>query len=243
MGRQIIVTKKPWLMTFRALVLVCSSLLLQSAFRRLPLAETTALFFVTPLLVALLAGPLLGEKLRMATWLATLAGFCGALLIARPGGAMDAVGVAYTLGAALCYAIYQILTRKLSGSEPVMRQLFYTALVGTVVMTAVLPAYWTGTVPTPMQSLLIASLGIFAGTGHFLFIRAYRETPASSLSPMLYFQLVWVVILGWLVFSQLPDLLSSVGILIIGAAGVSLVGRLPRVLACLARPLRAGCRE
>lgn len=228
MGREIIVTTRPWLMTFRALMLVCSSLLLQLAFRSLPLAETTAIFFITPLLVALLAGPLLGEKLAIGTWLATVVGFCGALLIARPGGALLGSGVAYTLAAALCYAFYQILTRKLSSSEPVMRQLFYTALVGSIVMSFTLPAYWTGVLPTPTQALLIVSLGLFAGTGHFLLIRAYRETPASSLSPMLYFQLIWVVLLGWLVFSQLPDLLSSVGILIIGASGLSLALRRPR---------------
>jgi len=228
MGREIIVTQKPWLMTLRAFLLVCSSLLLQLAFRSLPLAETTAIFFVTPLLVALLAGPLLGEKLQLGTWLATFAGFCGALLIARPGGALVGVGVAYTLCAALCYALYQILTRKLSSSEPVMRQLFYTALVGTFSMSLLLPAYWTGAIPTPTQGLLIASLGVFAGTGHFLLIRAYRETPASSLSPMLYFQLIWVVALGWLVFSQLPDRLSTLGMLIIGASGLSLALRWPR---------------
>jgi len=225
MGREIIVTQRPWLMIFRAIMLVCSSLLIQLAFRSLPLAETTACFFVTPLLVALLAGPLLGEKLRMRTWLATLAGFAGALLIARPGGALVGVGVAYTLGAALCYAFYQILTRKLSTTEPVMRQLFYTALVGTIVMSFALPAYWTGVVPTPLQGLLITSLGIFAGTGHFLLIRAYRETPASTLSPMLYCQLVWVILFGWLVFSQLPDPLSIVGMLIIGGSGLSLAVR------------------
>jgi drug/metabolite transporter (DMT)-like permease len=216
-------------MIFRAIMLVCSSLLIQLAFHSLPLAETTAFFFVTPLLVALLAGPLLGEKLRIRTWLATLAGFAGALLIARPGGALVGVGVAYTLGAALCYAFYQILTRKLSTTEPVMRQLFYTALVGSIVMSFALPVYWTGVVPTPLQGLLITSLGIFAGTGHFLLIRAYRETPASTLSPMLYFQLIWVILFGWLVFSQLPDPLSIVGMLIIGGSGLSLaVRRSPR---------------
>ena len=225
MGRQIIVTQRPWLMISRAFLLVCSSLLLQLAFRSLPLAETTAVFFVTPLLVALLAGPLLGEKLQLATWLATLGGFCGALLIARPGGALVGSGVAYTLFAALCYALYQILTRKLSSSEPVMRQLFYTALIGTLSMSLVVPAYWTGVLPTASQALLIASLGVFAGAGHFLLIRAYRESPASSLSPLLYCQLIWVVVLGWLVFAQLPDLLSTVGMLIVGASGLSLARR------------------
>ena len=222
-GREIIVTKKPWLMTLRGLSLVGSSIFIQLAFRNLPLAETTAIVFISPLLVALLAGPLLGEKLHLRNWLATLGGFSGVLLIARPGGAMSGIGVAYALAAALTYALYQILTRKLSGSEPVLRQLFYTALVGSIAMSFVLPVYWTGIVPTLNQALLIASLGLYGGTGHFLLIRAFRETPASTLSPMLYLQLVWVLLLGWIVFGQLPDLLSTVGMLIIGASGLTLI--------------------
>lgn len=228
MGREIVVTQRPWLMTFRALMLVGVTLLVQLAFRTLPLAETTAIVFVTPLLVALLAGPLLGEKLQARSWLATITGFCGVLLIARPGGAMVGIGVIYALGGALCYAIYQILTRKLSASEPPLRQLFYTALVGTVAMSFVLPAYWSGEMPSLKQALLIASLGFYGGTGHFLLIRAFREAPASTLSPLLYVQLIWAMLLGWIVFGQLPDLPATLGMLIIGASGLSLVLRRPR---------------
>lgn len=234
MGRTIVVTSRPWLMTLRALVLVATSILLQNAIKDLPLAETTAIFFVAPLLVALLAGPLLGERLHLRTWLATLSGFCGVLLIARPGGAMFGVGVAYTLAAALCYALYQILTRKLSESEPVMRQLFYTALIGTIAMSLLLPGYWTGELPTIKQGLLIVSLGFSGGLGHFLFIGAFRDTPASTLSPMIFCQFIWVILLGWLVFDQYPDALSMAGMLIISASGLAIA---------LHRPGRAGVRS
>ena len=222
MGRELVVTRRPWLMTLRALTLVGVSLLFQSALKALPLAETTAIIFITPLLVALLAGPLLGEKVRLRSWLATLAGFCGVLLIARPGGAMSASGIAYALGSALCYAAYQILTRKLSATEPAMRQLFYTALTGAIAMSIIVPTYWNGVLPTPAQALLIVSLGATAGIGHFLLIRAFRQTPASTLSPLLYVQLVWAILLGLIVFGQLPDLLTTVGMLIIGASCLNL---------------------
>lgn len=228
MGRQLVVTRRPWLMTLRALTLVGVSLLFQNALKALPLAETTAIVFVTPLLVALLAGPLLGEKVRLLSWLATVAGFCGVLLIARPGGAMSGIGVAYALASALCYAAYQILTRKLSATEPALRQLFYTALVGAVALSFSVPTYWTGRWPTPSQSLLIGSLGLTAGAGHFLLIRAFRETPASTLSPLLYIQLVWAMLMGWLVFGQLPDLPTTIGMLIIGASCLSLALFQPR---------------
>ena len=221
MGRELVATRRPWLMGMRALTLVGVSLLFQSALKLLPLAETTAIVFVTPLLVALLAGPLLGEKVRLKSWLATIAGFCGVLLIARPGGAMSGIGVAYALGSALCYAAYQILTRQLSASEPALRQLFYTALVGAIAMSLVVPAYWNALLPTAGQALLIVSLGLTAGAGHFLLIRAFRQTPASTLSPLLYVQLVWAMLLGLLVFGQLPDLMTTIGMLIIGASCLS----------------------
>jgi drug/metabolite transporter (DMT)-like permease len=228
MGREIIVTRRPWLMSFRALMLVGVTLLAQLALKTLPLAETTALVFITPLLVALLAGPLLGEQVRRSTWLITLVGFAGVLLIARPGGALFGTGVAYALGAALCYAIYQILTRKLAATEHPNRLLFYPALIGTLSMSLTLPAYWDGQIPTLPQGLLIVSLGLYGGIGHFMLIRAFREAPASTLSPLLYVQLIWATLLGWWVFDQLPDLLAIVGMLIIGASGLSLAIRTRR---------------
>lgn len=230
-GWDLVLTGRPGLMIVRGLTLVASSLFIVLAFRSLPLAETTAIFFVTPVLVALLAGPVLGERLNARTWLATIGGFGGVLLIARPGSALLGVGIIYALCAALCYAFYQLLTRKLSATEPVMRQLFYTALIGTLAMSFVLPFFWTGEIPTPKQGMLIVSLGIFGGTGHFLLIRAFRETPASSLSPMLYFQLVFAAVLGWAVFDQHPDLLSLFGMLVICSSGLSLALRRPKATA------------
>jgi len=228
LGREIVLTRRPWLMSLRALTLVGVTLLGQLALKTLPLAETTALIFVTPLLVALLASPLLGEKVRRRAWLATLAGFAGVLLIARPGGALFGPGVAYALGAALCYAIYQILTRQLAATEHPTRLLFYTALVGTLAMSLVLPAYWDGRPPSLRQGLLIASLGLYGGVGHFLLIRAFRDTPVSTLSPLLYIQLIWATLLGWSVFDHLPDAWAIVGMLVIGASGLSLVWRARR---------------
>jgi len=231
MGRELIVTQRPWLMICRALLLVGVSVFFQYTLKALPLAEATALTFITPLLVALLSGPMLHEKVRLRAWLATAAGFCGVLLIARPGGSMNLVGVGCALATSLCYAFYQILTRKLSASEPPMRQLFYTAIAGAIAMSLVIPAYWTGVVPTPIQGLMILSLGLTAGIGQFFLIRAFHITLASTLSPLLYFQLIWAMLLGWALFSQLPDLLTVAGMLVIGASCFSLVMNQPRAAA------------
>jgi drug/metabolite transporter (DMT)-like permease len=92
-------------------------------------------------------------------------------------------------------------------------------------MLPVLPVYWDGIWPTPTQSLLIISLGLYGGIGHFLLIRAFHETSASLLAPLIYTQLVWATLLGWLVFDHFPDLLTVVGMLVIGASGLSLAIR------------------
>lgn len=216
----LLTTRHPWLMILRALMLVGVTLFMQLALRTLPLAETSALVFTTPLLVALLAGPLLGEKVSGRVWIATAVGFAGALLIARPGGALAGIGVAYAAAAALCYALYQILTRKLVGSETQLRLLFYTALVGTVSMAFAPFTHWDGRWPTLLEMALLASLGLYGGVGHFLMIRAFREAPASTLAPLLYVQLIWATLLGWLVFAHLPDRWAVLGILIVGASGL-----------------------
>jgi drug/metabolite transporter (DMT)-like permease len=157
-------------------------------FSLMPLAESTAFLFVTPLVVVILSHWLLKESITGLHWIAVVAGFCGALLIARPGGALNLQGILWMSLAAACYAIYQIQTRQLSPSENTVTMLFYTALVGTVSMTLAAPLYWGGPTPDWIDAALIASLGIYGGTGHLLLTRAFRYAPrllplALSLCP------------------------------------------------------------
>jgi drug/metabolite transporter (DMT)-like permease len=188
----------------------------------MPLAESTALLFVTPLIVVILASWLLRESVSAGRWIAVVAGFAGALLIARPGGAMTTQGIILMSLATLCYAIYQVQTRQMSVTENTVTMWFYTALVGTVAMTLAAPLYWGGPMPGPLQALAIASLGIYGGTGHLLMTRAFRHAPASALSPFLYAQLIWATLLGWLFYDQLPDLLSVSGMVVIAASSLSI---------------------
>jgi drug/metabolite transporter (DMT)-like permease len=221
MRRRLIATGRPRLQVTRALMLVGVTGFAMAAFRIMPLAETTALLYVTPLLVALLAGPCLRERVGAARWVAIVAGFGGVLLIARPGSAASLPGIALTLIAAVCYAIYQIQTRMLSPTEDTWTMLFYTALVGTVTMTLGLPFYWGGPLPDAVDALLIASLGIYGGTGHFLMIRAFRYAAASTLSPFLYTQLIWATLLGWALHDHLPDLPALAGMAIIAGSSLA----------------------
>jgi drug/metabolite transporter (DMT)-like permease len=218
----LVATRRPRLQIVRALMLVGTTGFSMAAFRLLPLAETTAILFVTPLAVALLAGPLLGERIGRLHWLASLAGFGGVLLIARPGGALAGPGIAFALAAAACYTLYQIQTRQLSPGENTLTMLFYTALVGTVSMTLAAPLYWGGPLPGALDALMIASLGLYGGFGHYLLTMAFRDAPASTLAPFLYVQLLWAALLGGVFYDHWPDGASILGILVIVASSVSL---------------------
>lgn len=218
---RLLATAKPVSQVVRALMLVGTTGFCMAAFRLMPLAETTSIVFVTPLAVSLLAGPILGERVGPLRWIAVVAGFAGVLAIARPGGELSAGGIGFALAAAACYTVYQLQTRQLSPRESPVTMLFYTALVGTVVMTMALPWLPRGPLPTPLDGLLIASLGLYGGTGHYLLTRAFRVTPASTLSPLLYSQLIWATLLGWLVFGDLPDAVTAFGMAVIAASGLA----------------------
>lgn len=219
MRMRLLTTTRPGRQVIRALCLLATTFFGMSAFTRMPLAEATAMIFAAPLLVTVLARPLLGEQISPLRWTAAIVGFAGVLLIARPGSGLVPDGVAFALAAALTYAIYQILTRQLSPTENPVTMLFYTALIGTLAMSLALPWIWGGPMPGLADGLLVTSLGLYGGIGHFLLIRAFREAPASVLSPILYVQLAWAALVGWIAFGHVPDGIALAGILTIAGAG------------------------
>jgi len=222
MRARLIATQRPLALTARALMLVGTTGFAMAGISIMPLAESTAFLFVTPMIVVLLASWLLKESVSKARWIAIVAGFAGALLIARPGGALSTQGIILMSLAAACYAIYQVQTRHMTLTENTVTMLFYTALVGTVSMTLAAPLYWGGPMPDAWQALGIASLGIYGGTGHLLMTRAFRHAPASTLSPFLYAQLVWAMLLGWMFYDHLPDVLSVAGMAVIAGSSLSI---------------------
>ena len=220
MRAELVRTANLKLQVVRALALLATTGSGMAAFRVMPLAEATAVVFLAPLLVTLLAGPFLGERIGAGRWVAVVVGFAGVLLIARPGGALNLAGVLWALAGAACYAAYQLLTRRLSHAEHPLTLLFYTALVGTAVMSLALPWFWFEFAPAPRQWLMIASLGVYGGVGHFILIRAFRLAPASTLTPFGYTQLIWAGLLGWMVFGHIPDAMSTAGMAVIAASGL-----------------------
>jgi drug/metabolite transporter (DMT)-like permease len=227
-GQMLQTRRRGWVVV-RAFTLVTASLFIGLALQRMPQAETTAITFLSPVFVVLLASPLLGEKIGGLGWLAALAGFGGVLLIARPGGGLDAWGIGFAVVTAVANAGYQLLSRVLAKTERTIALLFYTALVGSVVFGLALPWIWESRAPSSLEYLLFLGMGVAGALGHYLFTRAYSYAAASLLAPVIYLQLLWAALLGWLVFGDIPDALGALGMVIVAGAGLTIALKSRRI--------------
>jgi len=212
-------TKHLGLQIVRGTLLAASSMLFFSALKFMPMAEASSISFVSPMLVTLLGVVLLQEKVEPARWLAVAAGFIGVLIIVRPGSGVFSWVAVLPLATAASFAVYQILTRKLAGVDSPYTSLFYSGLVGTVMLAAVLPFQWT--TPTSVaHALLLPAIGFIGGLSHLILIRAFDQASVSTLAPFSYTQLIWVLVSGYVVFGDFPDHWSLVGIVVIMASGI-----------------------
>ena len=225
MGWRLWRTGRPGIQLVRGALLALSTLFFVGGLAYLPMAEATALGFVAPIFVAVLSLPLLGERVGARPWIAVAVGFAGVLIVLRPGGSVFHSGALLPLAAAASYGLYQILTRKVSGSESPLTSWFYSALVGALGFSLVLPWMWR-TPPDLGAAAMLATAGLLGGTGHYLVIKAVESTPPALLAPFHYTQMAWVIALGYFVFGDFPDPVTLAGIaIILGAAiGVSLAG-------------------
>lgn len=217
-------TSKLDLQIVRSLMMAATTTFNFLAVRYLRLDQTVSIAFLAPLVVAALAGPFLGEWVGWRRMLAILAGFCGILIVVRPGFAEVHPAFLYSIASMLAYATFMLLTRKLSAFDPPLVTLFYALLIGTFAGAPFALADWVWPASLAHWSML-ASLGAFGGLGHYLLILAYRLAPASSVSPFLYFQLLSMVGLGYLIFADVPDRWTLVGSAVVAASGLYLVHR------------------
>lgn len=215
-------TRKPALQLGRGVLMLGSTTLAITGYSLLPLADAMAIGFLTPVLVTLLAVPILGEAATGNRLAAAAIGFAGVLLVVRPGFAEFGWGAVAMLAMALVYALYQVLTRQLGPDENPVSSLFLSALVGTALASLAVPLFWTGTWPSPLLLALLVLAGLLGGVGHFFMIRAYARAPAGLVAPYTYSALIWAVGLGWLVFGDFPDAVTLVGMAVIVAAGIYL---------------------
>jgi drug/metabolite transporter (DMT)-like permease len=217
-------TQRPVLQLVRSALLLGSTIANFIAFRYLQLDQALAILFSTPFMVAILAGPILGEWIGWRRWLAILVGFAGVLLVTRPGAGGVHWAALYSVASAVFYALYIVATRVLSRSDPSDTTLFYSNLVGAVAMLPVLPFVWQ-TPDDPFVIFLMAVFGAFGSFGHYLLIVAHRLAPASVLAPFMYTQLVWATGFGYFVFGDVPNRWTLAGAAVVIASGLYLLHR------------------
>lgn len=218
------VSAKPFRQTIRAVLLVGSSLMNFVALKYLQLAEANAIMFATPFITAILAGVLFKQWIGPWRWLAIACGFVGVLVVVRPGlgGLHWAAGLC--LVGACCYAVYNLMTRDLAAYDPSVTTITLGSLIGALV--AVPLVLVAGQIVWP-QSLtdwiLMGATGAMGLLGHWFLILAHRRASAQDLAPFTYTQIVWMILIGFLVFGDIPGLFTLIGAGIVVASGLYLL--------------------
>lgn len=223
-GLALSAVRRPWLQFVRALMLCAMTGINFWALQYLQLAETGSVQFAVPILVALLGAWLLGERLDRGRWIAVLAGFAGVLVIMRPGTQAFHPAILLAVFNAVLYALFNLLTRRLAATDPPAVTNVLSALGAVVLLAPFALSAWV-TPSTPAQWALIALTGLAGGTGHLCLAQAHRFAPASTLAPFLYQQIVYMTLLGFLVFGDLPGSAVVTGAAIVIASGAYLLWR------------------
>jgi drug/metabolite transporter (DMT)-like permease len=202
-------SRRPWLQAGRALLAVVEAAVFVQAFYYLPLAETHAIAAASPLLVVLLAVPLLGERLPLPRLLAVLGGFMGVLLIIRPGFATVSPAMLIALSGALLWALYQIMVRFCARYDSSDTTLLWSAGVGLLAISCVGPFFWQ---PMSWASVgLVFAIAVLGSVAHFSLIKALEYAEAAAVQPFAYTLPLWAALLGALVFGDLPDAWTVAG--------------------------------
>lgn len=202
----------------RSLCMVLAVLLFFTTLRYLPLADTLAICFLYPLVMIALAALFLGEPVGRRRWIAAFVGFLGALVVIRPGFALFHPAALLGLLTSVVFAGFAALTRKLAASAPPAVLLVWGTLIGTIVLSLLAPLAWV--VPRAVDLALMLLMGLSGAVGHLLLLKAFEAAPAVVLAPVAYVEIVGAIMLGWLVFCDLPDAATWTGTAIICAAGV-----------------------
>ncbi|SMH29688.1 DMT family transporter [Maritimibacter sp. HL-12] len=215
---RIVRTHHPWLQFLRSLFLLLATTLFFFAISRMELAEATALINVNPVLITLGAALFLGERIGMRRLFGILAALAGALIIIRPGTEVFSPSAFLALAGAVFYAGFALVTRFVGRGESVWTSLFYTALLGALVLSIAVVPVWQA--PSGRALVLMIAIGGVAALGQFLLIRAFMLAEASVVAPFSYAGLLFATLWGILFFDEWPDAATIVGAAIIAAAGV-----------------------
>ena len=210
-------TAHPGLQFFRSILMILTTGLFFTGLIYVPLVNAASMMLVSPLIVTALSMPILREPVGIRRWAGVIVGFGGALIIIRPTGDFQ-LAILFPLCAAASYAVYQVSTRFLSQSDPVLTTLFYTAAMGAVIPAFAVPFVWV--TPTPQDWGLMMFTGICGGLGHFAVIRAFAAAPAAAVAPFSYTAIIWATTFGFILFGDFPDHWTIIGAAIIVASGL-----------------------
>ncbi|WP_249978942.1 DMT family transporter [Vreelandella olivaria] len=213
-------TKRPGMHLIRGLIYTATMICFVWGLTLLPLAEATAIAFVAPLFVTLLAVPLLGERIDLPVLIASLTGFVGVLIVVRPGGDAFQLGAMTVLAAAVFYALMMITARRYGAREHLWAMIFYMTLVPLILTALSLP--WVWQTPQPWHWLGFLVSGVL-GVGATAFITlAFRYAPAAIAAPFDYTAMLWAILLGWWFWGELPDLWVWLGSALIMLSGLAI---------------------
>jgi len=218
-GLGLLRSRRPGLQMLRSALLFTSNLAHFFAITFIPIAKAAAISMTSPLIVALLAWPMLGERTTPARIAALLVGFAGVLVVIRPGFAVFHWASLLVLLSASSYALYQILTRRIASLDSPETSAILSSVVGAFGMLLVVPFVWR-TPESWAHAGMFAGMGVLGACGHYCVARAFGYAPANIVSPFQYVQLLGSVSIGWLMFGDWPDGPTWAGAAIIVAAGL-----------------------
>jgi drug/metabolite transporter (DMT)-like permease len=218
--RAILFVRAPRVHVARGVAMIAASALFVTALSQLPLATSVVLGQTSPLIAAAIAVPLLGERVSARHWLFVLLGFAGVVVVLRPAPEVFGWAVLLPLGSAASYAAYQVMTKRAAALDPAVPSLFYSSLVGCLIAACVAPLVWTW--PTPLHAAIMLVHGALCGLSHFLVIKSLMLSPVSLSAPFGYAGLIWAVLLGMVLFGEIPDLATLAGGALIAFAGILL---------------------
>lgn len=218
-GLSMLKTRRPAIQLLRSALLISSNLSFFFAIVFIPIAKAATISLTAPLVVALLAWPMLSERTTRACAIALGVGFVGVVVVIRPGTELFQWASLCVVWSAVCYALYQILTRRVAGIDSPETSAIYSSLIGGFGLILALPFVWR--TPHALADIaMFCSLGVLGAVGHYCVARAMSYAPANIVSPFQYMQLLGSVAVGYLFFGNFPDLLGWVGAAIIVAAGL-----------------------
>jgi drug/metabolite transporter (DMT)-like permease len=216
--KQLFKSKQPIAQFMRGAVLLGATFCNFTAMHYLQLVQTAAISFMIPLWVCALSGPMLGERVGWRRWTAVLVGFVGVMIIMRPGTLHFHWAMIFSLASTLCGALYNILTRKVGSTDHAATSLFYVCLAGASL--GAIPQPWVWQMPQGSVWYFIIAMGLAGSFGHYLLIQAHRLAPASVLAPFSYTQIIWMIILGYILFGDVPNNYTLLGAAIVVGSGL-----------------------